>query len=615
MAYSEFLSSTAVPVGTRPDGTLRTLIDPTTLLYDSFETLDTTNTWVIGGTVLPTGVAGQLNLAPGATVNASSFAKSQPAFTPSSNGWLVYASLYQLEVGVVTGNKRVWGLGVYVTPTFAVPVTNAVVFEIETTTGALQAAVYSNSVRTTVVALTRPTDGLAHRYSIIYRGSRVYFEIDGVTVATIQNPSLQISALSLVTVSINDTVAPSAAPVLMSTLNGVADSGRNSLKISDGIYPWRLQTVKASSSAALLTDLPAIVALHPGSPTPNFLSAQTVIGTRLNNGTSNAAGSTHLTIGGSDGTNLRPILLDATGRLNVIGTFFQATQPVSLVTNTPDVTDRAARLLGVASIRGLAIASQFTPFAAAAVGSTVGFDVEAASNVTFIVKNTVAATAWTGAPVIVFEQSDDNVSWALLGVVRNDTNLAASTHTLPANAANTEYMFDSAMEGVNFVRARVTTGTTLNGMTVVIQAGGMAFSPSVTATLNPGNNAIGNINELRAASTTVTTTAASGVAATLTLPAAGAGLFHYITSLDIYIYATAARVGAAAPVVVTTTNITGAPAFTFETAQAIGTNTPIQGLNPTTPLKSSVVNTATTIVAPAATTGIWRITATYFTGV
>lgn len=31
----------------------------------------------------------------------------------------------------------------------------------------------------------------------------------------------------------------------------------------------------------------------------------------------------------------------------VTGTFFQATQPVSLATNTPDVTDRAARILGV----------------------------------------------------------------------------------------------------------------------------------------------------------------------------------------------------------------------------------------------------------------------------
>ena len=131
--------------------------------------------------------------------------------------------------------------------------------------------------------------------------------------------------------------------------------------------------------------------------------------------------------------------------------------------------------------------------------------------------------------------------------------------------------------------------------------------------LSAGTNAIGNINELRAATLTVSVTSASGVAATLTIPAVAAQ-FHYITGLTIQIYATAARVGAAAPVVVTTTNIQGSPAYTFETAQAIGTNTPPQGLTNGV-LKSAVSGTATTIVAPIATAGIWRITAYYFTSV
>ena len=122
-----------------------------------------------------------------------------------------------------------------------------------------------------------------------------------------------------------------------------------------------------------------------------------------------------------------------------------------------------------------------------------------------------------------------------------------------------------------------------------------------------------NPTELRASTLAVTVTAASGTAATLTLPAV-AGLFHYITALDIVLYSAAARTGAAAPTVVTTTNLPGAIAFTFSTAGAIGT-TDVQDLIRTTPLKSSVVNTATTIVCPIAAGGIWRITATYFTGV
>ena len=122
-----------------------------------------------------------------------------------------------------------------------------------------------------------------------------------------------------------------------------------------------------------------------------------------------------------------------------------------------------------------------------------------------------------------------------------------------------------------------------------------------------------NPTELRAATLAVTTTAASGTAATLTIPAV-AGLFHYITALDIVLYSAAARTGSAAPTVVTTTNLPGAIAFTFSTAGAIGT-TDVQDLIRTTPLKSSIVNTNTTIVCPIAAGGIWRITATYFTGV
>lgn len=217
----------------------------------------------------------------------------------------------------------------------------------------------------------------------------------------------------------------------------------NPLRIYDAINKVE-GTIKLSTAATVSTDTALVVGLSPNSPTPNFLSPQAVT-----------------------------------------GTFFQATQPVSLATNTPDVIDRATRQLGIASIKGLAIVPQSTAFAAATVGATVGFDVTAAANITFIVKNTVAATAWTGSPVIVFEQSDDNVSWALMGVVRNDTGLSASTHTLPVGTANTEYMFDTASEGPSFTRARVTTGTTTGGITIVVQPGSMPFTPSATAILNP----------------------------------------------------------------------------------------------------------------------------------
>ncbi len=110
----------------------------------------------------------------------------------------------------------------------------------------------------------------------------------------------------------------------------------------------------------------------------------------------------------------------------------------------------------------------------------------------------------------------------------------------------------------------------------------------------------------------VSVTAASGAAAAATLPAAGVGLFHYITHVRVEIYATNNRSGGAIPVVVTTTNLPGALAYTFETAQQTGTMlsrvTELGG----SPMKSSVANTPSTIAAPATANALWRIAVHYF---
>lgn len=109
----------------------------------------------------------------------------------------------------------------------------------------------------------------------------------------------------------------------------------------------------------------------------------------------------------------------------------------------------------------------------------------------------------------------------------------------------------------------------------------------------------------------VTATGASGAAVTLTLPAT-ASVFHYIQTIEIVKYAVAALTGVATPIVVTTTNLPGNIAFTFGTAQAIGT-TLVEGLSGIDALRSSVVNTATTIVCPATTNVIWRVNVFYYT--
>lgn len=116
------------------------------------------------------------------------------------------------------------------------------------------------------------------------------------------------------------------------------------------------------------------------------------------------------------------------------------------------------------------------------------------------------------------------------------------------------------------------------------------------------------------AQTCVSSLGTTATALTVTLPAAGAGLFHYITAIEIMRVATAAVAGSAV-LGVTTTNLPGSLAWSFGNAIAIGTTQIDERIALAAPLKSSVANTATTIVAPAPGTGVqWRINVFYYTG-
>ena len=113
----------------------------------------------------------------------------------------------------------------------------------------------------------------------------------------------------------------------------------------------------------------------------------------------------------------------------------------------------------------------------------------------------------------------------------------------------------------------------------------------------------------------VTATAAVNTAATATLPAAGAGLFHYITRIELIKLYSVLGVAAGAGVIITTTNLPGGPAFTTEQlASVAGTVVQVIDYSYAKPLKSSVANTSTTFVAPLQLQTIWRWNVSYYTG-
>lgn len=137
-------------------------------------------------------------------------------------------------------------------------------------------------------------------------------------------------------------------------------------------------------------------------------------------------------------------------------------------------------------------------------------------------------------------------------------------------------------------------------------------SGSATATLVASNAPLDDSLQGMVTTTLQTITAATGVAATLTIASPGAGLRQYITYLRIVRSATALLTAGAAPTIVTTTNLPGALAFTFGAdASPQGTDKFIQE-DYAYPLAASAQGTAVTIVCPATTGVIWRVTAGYY---
>lgn len=207
--------------------------------------------------------------------------------------------------------------------------------------------------------------------------------------------------------------------------------------------------------------------------------------------------------------------------------------------------------------------------------STVALDLRGTFSHTVEVAGTVDGTNWTPIPV------------------RPQTGgiYVASV----AGTASGIWMASCA--GFERVRARVTAYTS-GGSTATIVASNALFDDfakngSVTPTLG-------------------TAVGASGAAVTLTLAAPGAGLRHYITYLSINRFAAAVLTAAAAPVTVTTTNLPGSLAFSFAAdAAALGTLDRWRE-DFAYPVMASAQNTATTIVCPATTGVIWRVTAGYY---
>lgn len=134
----------------------------------------------------------------------------------------------------------------------------------------------------------------------------------------------------------------------------------------------------------------------------------------------------------------------------------------------------------------------------------------------------------------------------------------------------------------------------------------VGFNPSASVGIDANRNTV----KRNAISLTVTVTGAADAGVTLSLPAV-ASEFHYISSIEILKYVTTGISASANPIIVTTTNLRSMD-FNLRRTGALAD---VEALlyQPSNPIKSAVVNTASTLVFPAVTGVKWIATVQYYT--
>lgn len=214
-------------------------------------------------------------------------------------------------------------------------------------------------------------------------------------------------------------------------------------------------------------------------------------------------------------------------------------------------------------------------FAACDGSATVSIDLRGTFSMTVEISGTVDGTNWQLIPVRL--QTGGGFVAAIVGSVQS-TWMASCV-------------------GFSRVRARVTAFTSGSATAVLMSSTALfddyAKNGSVTSSIT-------------------TAVGAAGAAVTLTLAAPGAGLRHYLTYLSINRFASALLVASATPVTITTTNLPGPLAFTRPAEAAAQGTLDVYREDFAYPIVSSAQNLNTTIVAGAATSVIWRLTAGFF---
>jgi len=308
------IGSTAV--NAFPAGFARVTDEPHQVFYDPFDAaLDTTNRWAAtttAGTGTPVAAsisAGVLTMSSG-TGTGYTYLQSQPSFTPTVPAWLGVSFLIKLETPLLATAHRFWGAGTSpATPTAALPITDGYGFEVDTL-GKLNAVIYASGTKTIVADISaKVTDANYHRFIVYYRTDKIFFYIDGLDSASLAATYSATTAAgpNVQTLPVKMAAEGNSGTTATITCAGLAvwDTGKNSVTLSDGSFGWRKATIKPGSTAAVATDSPVVVALHPSSPLP---AGNSVIGHVVADTGSTTAVTGNVTAVQPAGTNLHAVI-------------------------------------------------------------------------------------------------------------------------------------------------------------------------------------------------------------------------------------------------------------------------------------------------------------------
>ena len=255
-------------------------------------------------------------------------------------------------------------------------------------------------------------------------------------------------------------------------------------------------------------------------------------------------------------------LVSPVNPLPVSGIFFQGTQPVSLATNTPDVTDRAARLLGQVTNAGtFAVQAAQLPAALGTTTSAASLPVTLSSDTatgTITTQNLVpAGVATAGSAVEITLNGASTISPQVTGTYTGALSLQVTVDgaawqtvggapLLNVNTGSYLASITSALASIfqadvgGFTKARITALAAVTGTaTVTIRSASAASLVALDAALPTGANTIGNVTLTSGAvttpssSTTTSATLSSAATTNATLVKNSAANLYSVTASNV----------------------------------------------------------------------------------